>query len=151
MLKIYCVHPISGLSADEVFDYYDDTKTVLTDMGYDVFIPMIGKGHLRTEIKFKAADYRSPLTTNHAIFNRDKWMVKQADILYANFTGAEIVSIGSMFELAWGSDNDKQVIVVMEKDNIHRHAFVMEAATIIFETENEAIDYLKHMVTRDFK
>ena len=150
MLKIYCVHPISGLSSDEVFDYYEGTQHEMTKIGYDVFVPMFGKGNLRTELEFKAHDYRGPLTTNHAIFNRDKWMVKQADILYANFIGAKRVSIGSMFELAWGSDNGKQVIVVMEKDNIHMHAFVLEAATIVFETEQEAIDYLTHLSNKDF-
>jgi len=132
MLKIYCVHPISGLSADDVFDYYDKTKDTMTKLGYDVFVPMFGKGFLRTEIEFKAYDYRTPLTTNHAIFNRDKWMVKQSDILYANFMGAKSVSIGSMMELAWGSDSDKQVVIVMEEDNVHMHAFVLEAATIVF-------------------
>jgi len=74
----------------------------------------------------------------------------QSDILYANFLGATRVSIGSMFELAWGSDNKKQVIVVMEKDNIHRHAFVLEAATIIFETTEEAQDYLQQLVSKEF-
>ena len=151
MLKIYCIHPISGLSADEVFDYYEGTKHELDKLGYDVYVPMFGKGFLRTEEKFKAHDYRSPLTTNHAIFNRDKWMVKQSDILYANFMDADKVSIGSMMELAWGCDNDKQVIVVMEKDNVHMHAFVLEAATIVFHSEQEAMEYLKQLVTKDFK
>jgi hypothetical protein len=149
MLAIYCVHPISGCSADEVFDYYDKTKIDLTDAGYDVFVPMYGKNNLRTELEFKAEGYKdNPLTTNHAIFNQ--WMVKQADILYANFIGATRVSIGSMFELAWGSDNDKQVIIVMEKDNIHRHAFVLESGTIVFETTEEAMTYLKNLASKEF-
>jgi len=151
MLAIYCIHPISGRSADEVFEYYDRTQKQLTDIGYDVFVPMYGKSTLRTELEFKAEGYKdNPITTNHAIFNRDHWMVMQSDILYANFLGATRVSIGSMFELAWGVDNKKQVIVVMEKDNIHRHAFVLEAATIVFETEKEALDYLKQLVSKEF-
>jgi len=151
MLSIYCVHPISGCSADDVFSYYDDTKKQLTEYGFDVFVPMYGKSTLRTELEFKAEGYKdNPITTNHAIFGRDKWMVMQSDILYANFLGATRVSIGSMFELAWGSNNNKQVIVVMEKENIHRHAFVLEAATIIFETTEEAQDYLQQLVTKEF-
>jgi len=145
-MKIYCVHPISGRRADEVFKYFRDTRTILQSFGYDVLIPMTGKDSLRTEVQFKAEGYKDdPLTTNHAIFCRDKWMVKQADILYANFTGAKHTSIGSMMELAWGSDNGKQVIVVMEKDNIHRHAFVLEAATIVFEHPEEALLYLSEL------
>jgi len=150
MLKIYAVHPISGLSADDVFAYYKKTQQILTDVGYDVFIPMFGKGNLRTEMKFKASDYRSPLSTNHAIYARDHWMVSQADIIYANFLGAKIVSISSMFELAWASHMNKQVIIVMEKENIMQHAFVLESATILLETEEEAIDYLTKLSKKDY-
>lgn len=149
-LKIYAVHPISGCSADEVFEYYQKTQKQLTNYGYDVFIPMFGKANLRTELKFKSSDYRSPLSTNHAIFARDRWMVEQSDILYANFLGAKIVSIGSMFELAWGSQLHKQVIIVMEKDNIMQHAFVLESATILFETEKEALDYLGKLSRKEY-
>ena len=151
MLKIYCVHPISGRSADEVFEYYDRTQKQLTEIGYDVFIPMFGKGNLRTVKKFRAKDeHLSPLTKNHAIVGKDKWMVNQSDILYANFLGASDVSIGSMFELAWGSNAGKQVIVVMEEENIHQHAFVLEAATIIFETTEDAMKYLTQLAHKDF-
>ena len=150
MFKIYCVHPISGLSADDVFSYYQRIQKILTDVGYDVFIPMFGKASLRTELKFKAHDYRSPISTNHAIYERDHWMVCQSDIVFANFTGAKSVSIGSMFELAWANHMNKQVIVVMEKDNIHQHAFVLESATIIFETEPEAIDYLTKLSKKEY-
>lgn len=150
MFKIYCVHPISGSSADDVFQYYEKTQKVLTVAGYDVLIPMFGKGSLRTELKFKAHDYRTPLTTNHAIFTRDHWMVCQADIIYANFLGAKIVSIGSMFELAWASHMGKQVVLVMDKENIHQHAFVLEAASIIFEEETEAIDYLTKVSKKEY-
>jgi hypothetical protein len=150
MLKIYCVHPISGLCADDVFTYYEETKSTMEKLGYDVFVPMFGKGFMRTETEFKAHDYSSPLTKNHSIFNRDKWMVKQSDILYANFMGAKNISIGSMMELAWGSDSDKQVVVVMEEDNVHMHAFVLEAATIVFHSEAEALEYLRQIIQKDF-
>jgi len=149
-MKVYCVHPISGLSADEVFDYYTRTHETLRELGYDVLIPMFGKGNLRTELEFKAHGYEgNPLTENHAIFGRDRWMVGQSDILYANFLGAERVSIGSCFELAWGWDLKKQVILVMEKDNIHRHAFVLEAATIVFETEADALNYMGALARKE--
>lgn len=143
-MKVYCVHPISGMSAEEVFEYYTRTKKALESLGYDVLIPMVGKGYLRTELEFKAHGYEGqPLSTNHAIFTRDKWMVKQADIIYANFAGVSRTSIGSMFEMAWASDHDKNVVAVMEQDNIHRHAFVLEAASVVFEAEEQAMAYFK--------
>jgi nucleoside 2-deoxyribosyltransferase len=149
-MKVYCVHPISGTSAEEVFGYYERTKEALTELGYNVLTPMYGKGQLRTELEFKAHGYENnPLATNRAIFGRDRWMVEQADILYANLLGAGRVSIGSCFELAWGSDLRKQVVLVMEKDNIHRHAFVLEAATVIFEDEDSALAYLAALSNKE--
>jgi hypothetical protein len=148
-MKIYCVHPISGASAEEIFKYYDQTKDILIKLGYDVFTPMYGKEYLRNEIKFKAEGYTNPLSTNHSIFNRDKWMCLQADIIYASFIGTKIVSIGSMFELAWANIHNKQIVIAMEQDNIHRHAFVLEAATIIYPTEDEAINYLTKIIKKE--
>ena|ERR1035437_2987036 len=149
-LSIYCVHPISGQTADSVFEYYTRTAKTLSEYGYEVFHPMIGKNFLRTELKFKSADYRHPLTNNHAIYERDKFMVLKADVIYANFIGTKIVSMGSMFELAWASFNNKLVIVTMEEDNIHRHAFVLEAASTVFSTEAEALDYLAKLAKKDY-
>jgi hypothetical protein len=70
-------------------------------------------------------------------------MVTQADIIYANFLGSKAVSIGSVMELAWAYELNKLTVVVMDRKNIHMHAFVLEAADIIFETTKEAMDYLK--------
>jgi len=150
-MKIYCVKPISGCSGDEVFEYYDNIRKILLGIGYDVLTPLYGKGKLRTEVEFKAHGYQNdPLTTNHAIFGRDKFFVQQSDILFANFIGADRVSIGSVMEIAMGHIFGKQIVVVMEKDNIHRHAFVLEASTIVFENEDDAIKYLKEIQNQEF-
>jgi len=149
-LNIYCAHPISGYSADEIFDYYTNIQTTLESYGYNVFTPLYTKSDLRTEIKFKELDYRQPTSTNHAIYRRDSFMVTQADVIFANFLKATHVSIGSMMELGWASYLHKHTILVMEKDNIHRHAFVMEAADIIFETQEEAMEYLRKLSLKEY-
>lgn len=144
-MKIYCCHPISGQSADDVFEYYERMEETLGSYGYEVLTPMHGKDVLRTESKFRAADYRYPVTTNHAIFGRDRWMVGQADVVYANLLGAPIVSIGSVMELAWASAARKHVVLCMEEQNVHRHAFVLEAADVVWTDEREALRYLKDL------
>lgn len=149
MLKIYCMHQIAGLTPVEVFGYYSRTQKILADVGYDVYIPMYNKKSLKIETVFKEANYSNPVATNHAIYNRDRWMVEQSDILYANLLEVKKVSIGCMFELAWGSQLHKHIVLVMEKDNIHNHAFVLEAATVIFETEEEAISYLTSLSKKE--
>lgn len=145
-MKIYIAGPISGMSGEEVMAYFEKTRELLLNMGYEVLSPMTGKGQFRNEIKFKKQGYAGhPIITNHAIFERDHWMVCQADIIYTNLTLAKIVSIGSVMELAWASHMGKHTIVSMEKDNIHQHAFVIEAADVIFDTHNKALDYLVNL------
>ncbi len=149
-LKVYCAHPISGLTWDEVVNYYNDIKEKLETMGLEVFQPMTGKSEIRTEIgeRFQPADLKSAVASNHAIFERDQWMVRNSDILYLDLTGAELTSIGCMMELAWASLLGKYTVVVMNKENIHRHAFVVEAADIVFENAETALIYLEKMVSQ---
>lgn len=144
-MRIYCCKPISGRIADEVFEYYERMQRELMSYGFEVLSPMHGKDVLRTEMVFRATDYRNPVATNHAIFERDRWMVKQADVVYANLLDTKMVSIGTMMEMAWAFDSGKHVVLVMETENIHRHAFVLEAAHIVWDNEKDALAYLKSL------
>lgn len=143
-LKIYLAGPISGQSYNDVVDKIHAIKNHLEQFGYHVMHPMTAKGSLRTEIKFKSVGYDGiPTSSNHAIYERDQWMVTQSDIVLFNLSNTTIVSIGSMFELAWASLLNKHTIVVMEQDNIHEHAFVFEAADVIFTCIKHALEYLQ--------
>ena len=143
-MKIYLAGSISGLSYDEVVNSYKSKADILGIAGYEILCPMTGKTYLRNEVEFRASGYTNfPVSTNHAIFERDKWMVQQCDIILADLSrSGERVSIGTMMELAWGSLLGKHTIIILPKENVHRHAFVLEAADIIFETEFEAFKYL---------
>lgn len=143
MLKIYLAGPITGLSIQEVFKYYNSAAEELK-YRYEVFHPMTGSGkhNLRTE-DFKGSYINNPVTTNHAIFERDKWMIKHVDVIFCDLTlGTDRVSIGSMMELAWADMEDKHVVVVIPEGNIHNHAFVLEAASIVFTNTKDAMEYL---------
>lgn len=151
---VYCAHPISGMTWDEVFNYYEDIKSVLNKMGFNVLHPMTGKSSIRTEIneRFKPAGYSSKknkIASNHAIFERDKWMVQNCDILYLDLSNNNgTPSIGCMMELAWASLLGKYVVTVMPEEDTHRHAFVIEASDVIFEDKQEALDYLEVFINQ---
>lgn len=150
MYSVYCAHQISGLTYEEVKNYYTRIKDTLSKLGFHVLHPMTGKNEIRTEVSthFKPEGYKTKLATNHAIFERDQWMVRNCDILYLDLN-MEKVSIGCMMELAWASLLGKYTVVVMPKGNPHEHAFVYEAADVVFETEEEALGYLKKFVNQD--
>ena len=149
MFTVYLVGPITGMTFEEVNENIQWRKCVLEGMGYTVIHPFMGKGYLRTEPgKLKPSGFTQPASTDHAIFHRDRWMVEQADILLADLTpGKDKVSIGSMFELAWASLLRKNVVVVLPEENVHVHAFVKEAATVLFPTLDDAFEYLQKLAS----
>jgi len=143
-MTIYLAGPITGKTSEEVFNHFDDLSSILKDMNFKVIHPMIGKDSLRNEKAFKGQGYASdPVTTDRAIFSRDMWAVEQADILFVDLSEAISKSIGSIMEIAWGSLLRKQIILVMPSDNIHNHAFINQAATIVFQTQKEALEYIE--------
>jgi len=148
-MKIYTAGPISGQSYEQVMNRYQEQVKILRGIGYEVICPMTGKSYLRTELEFKAQGYEQhPVSTNHAIKERDRWMVGQSDIVLVDFSSCNgIVSIGSCMELAWADELKKHSIVVMDKDNIHQHCFILECADIVFSTLIEAYSYLKKLQT----
>ena len=141
-MKIYLARPISGCDYDEVVSYYRKTSVILKARGYEVMHPMVAKNLLRGENRIKPSGYTAPLCTDHAILERDRWMVQRSDVVMMNLLGARRVSIGCVAELAFGHVYGKYNVVLMEKENLHRHAFVLDMASIIFETEDEALTYL---------
>lgn len=147
-MKIYTAGPISGQSYEQVMTRYEEQVKVLSDMGYEVLCPMTGKTYLRNEIELKASGYEEyPMSTNRAIKGRDRWMVGQVDIVLVDFTNCGgVVSIGSCMELAWANELNKHTIVIMQKDNIHQHAFVIECADVIYETPIGAFKYLEDLI-----
>jgi hypothetical protein len=141
-MKIYLARQISGLSYDEVVNEYKKTIDKLKG-AYDVLCPMIGKQHLQGETSFAAyGKYTHPVSIGHAIFERDKWMVSQSDIVFADFTGTEKPSIGMTMELAWASLLNKHTVIVLPAENCHTHCFIREGADIVFENYEDAIKYL---------
>ena len=146
-LNIYVAHAINGLKYKAVEDYYVRTIALLQGYGYRVSHPMVGHGVLRNELKFKAVGYAGvPFVTNKAIYTRDTWMIRHADVMYTNLLHTRKVSIGSCMELAVAKENNVHTVVVMDKNNVNRHAFTLEAADIIFEKEADAEAYLKTLI-----
>jgi nucleoside 2-deoxyribosyltransferase len=142
-MKIYLARAISGCSYEEVRKYYEDMYQIFQPCGYDILCPMTAKGELRNELEFRPSGYdNTPTATNHAIIERDRWMCKMADVVFVNLLGTKNPSIGCCMELAWAHDAGKHTIVVMEKVNTHRHAFVLEAADVVFENQEDAIRYI---------
>lgn len=137
-MNLYLVGPITGQSYRGAVDWRNAAAPRLELLGYRVYSPMRGKEHLLRIRKLRPYGYDQPASTDKAIMRRDMADLERADAVLANLLGADRVSIGSMFELAWAYLLRKYVVVVMEKDNLHRHAFVEQAASVVVEGMDEA-------------
>jgi hypothetical protein len=146
MLNVYCAHPINGLALDEVIEYYSQICYKLKGLGFKITHPMVSGDSIRTDTESRSEPTNpNPKNSNHAIVKRDYWLISQADIFYLDLTGCKNISIGCVMELAWANAHNKYTIVVMEKNNIHAHAFVIETACVVFDTPEPALDYMQKM------
>lgn len=147
---IYLVGPITGCSYEEATEERNAVKAELEEAGlYHCLTPMRGKEHLGEAMDLSACipeKISRPGCTNHDIVKRDSYDCHRSDVLFVNLLGAKIVSIGSMFEIAWGHKAGKQVVTIMEPGNIHEHLFVKECSSIIFPTVELGVLYLKEVL-----
>ena len=150
-MKVYCGHQISGLTTKAVFDYYDKVSIDLRALGYTVLSPMTAKEQfaVHKDDVFVPFGYDGT-ASNHAIVERDCWMVQQADIIFMNLFGMTEKSVGCISETAWAHLLHKHVVMVMEKTNPNQHAFMKEMADIVFEDYGSAMEYLKKLSTVNF-
>jgi nucleoside 2-deoxyribosyltransferase len=130
------------MSGPDTCLYFENLHKHLSHQGWLVFQPMTGKGEIRFEKEYKAEGYTNPISSNHAIIERDMWMVRQSDVVLVDLYHSTYASIGCIMELAWAHLLGKHTVVVMEPGNNHRHAFMIEAADIIFEDLSQALTYL---------
>lgn len=151
-MKIYIASPISGLTSEEVFEYYDGIERKLRLCGFKPYSPMTAKHYLRGEMAMNPQGYSNhPASTGHAIYKRDKWMLSNSDVVFVNLLNSDAISIGCMFELAWADMLGKHVVVVSNGEPPYDHAFVKQAADIIFTTVEDALEYLQELAHCDFE
>jgi len=145
-LRVYVAGIISGGKPEDVFNYFDSMKSTFEEFGYDVFSPLTGKGVLRTTKEFMSHGYTNPVSTNHAIVERDRWMVKNSDVIFCDLSGKDTASIGCTAELAWAHDNGVHSVVILPEEHAMRHAFILEMADILFTNREDGIDYMSNLI-----
>ena len=150
-MKIYIASPISGLTSEEVFSYYDDIERKLRLCGMKPYSPMTAKHYLRGEMTMNPHGYTHPTSTGHAIYKRDKWMLSNSDVVFVNLLNSATISIGCMFELAWADMLGKHIVVVSDGEPPYNHAFIKQAADIVFTSLDDALEYLQELAHCDFE
>lgn len=165
-MKIYLAGPITGLSWKEATEWRNWVTRELQPLGIQVYSPLRFKNYLShldkssvdpsdsaVELSGKddkpvLADHYDEfvLSTQKGIMTRDRWDATRCDVLLVNFLNAKKVSIGTIMEIAWADSKRIPTIVVMEPDNIHKHAMLLEAAGYVVKSLDEAVLVVKALL-----
>jgi len=144
MTDVYLAGPIAGLSYGDAVSWRVEAKRDLACYGITAYSPMrakeslAGKGPLAAAWSSPSEEALSP----HSVFKRDMADIQRADLILANLQGATRVSIGTMIEFGVAHRLDIPIVVVMDKADIHWHIFVLEVATLICPTVEEAVAWI---------
>ena len=131
---VYAFGPIAGQTYLSASSWRDWLAQQLYPHGITVLSPLRFKSSLRNHgvLSGHGRDYEpDALTTDKAVLARDKFDVLRADMLAGYFLGADRVSIGSMFEMAWAHEAHKPIAVAVPFDgqtHPHDHLFFNETA-----------------------
>jgi nucleoside 2-deoxyribosyltransferase len=140
MSTIYLAGPITGLNYATAVNWRIVAEQKLSEKGIKALSPMRQKEYLHGQTCLEALGYEDTLLSKQkAMVARDRYDVQRCDAVLMYLNGAEQVSVGTMVELGWCDAWRKPVILVMEKGNVHDHAFIRELADFIVADLHTAI------------
>jgi nucleoside 2-deoxyribosyltransferase len=148
-MKVYLAGPITGLSWEEATAWRNQMIAEMKPLGIQCYSPLRAKVYLSHLNSIPNATATQPLSTARGIYTRDKWDATRCDVLFVNFLGAQKVSTGTVLEIAWADAKDIPIILVMEEDNIHRHAMIMECAGYVVPTLDDGMHILKSLFIQE--
>lgn len=140
---VYLTGPIGGCSYDGATTWREQFTEMLAGYNAKCLSPMRGKGYLSKETNIDSVEYETPLSCPKGVYTRDRWDSLRCDLMIANLSDAEKVSVGTMMEFAWADSKGTPVIMVMKEDNIHNHILVKGAPSFRVNTLKEAAELAK--------
>lgn len=138
-MKVYLAGPITGYDYSSVNDWRDIVKDELKDHGINGYSPMRGKSYLSEEDMIQDSYSDHTMSSITGINVRDYNDCKNADAILVNFLNSNKVSIGTVMEVAWGRAFQIPVVIVMEKENIHKHG-MLTFGNMVVNTLQEGVD-----------
>jgi len=139
-MRIYLAGPIANLSHEQASQWRLYVETALPE--FEVFNPMVYNNDTEND---NLPNYNGTKRGGE-IWQIDKTNLENSDLILANFTGSEKVSIGTAVEIGMAVQLNIPIIVVMENNNIHRHPFICVPAEFVCDNLDKAIDYCKFIL-----
>lgn len=146
---VYLAGPIGGISYGASTSWREYASQQLTSDAIKTCSPLRGKTYLANEVHLQGSYEAYPLSSRHDLTTRDRFDTMRCDMILANFSGADRVSIGTCIEIGWADMLRKPIVIAMEPGNVHCHAMIRECAGFIVPTLDEAIDIVKRVLLPD--
>jgi hypothetical protein len=143
---LFLAGPLTGVSYCDALDWRTYVESKLPS-DIIAFSALRGKTHVTNEAVLKDAYPEHLLSTPQGTITRDRYDVFRCDALFVNFLKSKKVSIGTIMEMAWADARRIPIILVMEKGNIHDHAFVRQVAGYTTSNLDEAIETAVDVIT----
>lgn len=146
---VYLAGPITGLTFVGCTNWRDFAVTELARAGIDGFSPMRAKDILKNcidKLSGTGEEYShlSVFATQRGVMTRDRYDCTRCDVLLVNLLGAQIVSIGTVMEIAWADAHRIPIVcAIEEKGNVHEHMMIREALGFRVPTLEEALNTVK--------
>jgi len=148
-LSIYLAGPMTGLDIDELYRLFHDRARRLRELGFNVLHPLMGKEHLLGQGEVLCGIKDDNIASDRAILGRDRWMVRKADIVLADLTAAhDDPTLGTACEITWAWDQRNTLVITVGLGKGHSmdHPFIRQASNHIFDTYEEAEEYLPCLI-----
>jgi len=152
---VYLAGPITGCSYDGAVGWRERVKEELAQENIKALSPMRAKEYLEhyediaNSLQFEnQAHIGNTLSSARGIMTRDRFDALSCGVLFVNFLGAEVPSLGTVMEIAWADANRSPIIVVMEDEgNPHDHAMINEATGFRVNTLEQGIVIAKAILS----
>lgn len=151
MITIYLCGPMTGHTSDSADDWRNKAIEDLNH-GFIVLSPTrVEVGKMAKEAVFTPDGFGEksniPSMRPSAIYSRDMFDLEHCDIVLANMSDLSFgFSIGSTYEMGYAKALKKLVLLVAPPDNPFRvHAISSQAADTVFDTLEDALDYIKQL------
>ena len=146
-MRIYLAGPIRGLTFEDATDWREHAADQLRVLGHIGVSPMRGKEYLKGRglllgDRGSGSFEEFPMSSEKGIYGRDIFDLTKCDVILANLAGATQLSIGTCMEIQAGRDRGKYVLVVLEDGSTHDHPFIRQAASLVVNDLDTAIDVL---------
>lgn len=143
--SVYLCGPVTGLSYEDARFWRKEAIALLSD-DVEVIDPLRDRNYLMDEQEINSSYDDNLLSTPSMIMTQSYLDVQRADALLVNLDGAERISIGTMFELAWGWQMRKPCVVILDDgENLHDHPMVTQASN--FGARVDDLDEAVHVLT----